>query len=369
MSEPVDYIGHMNESIQSLLKDALRISLRHPSMALYILRTMLRQRKAARRRARWDGCGIHVPPFLIASITSRCNLHCKGCFARAHQRPIASEMTLDRWLAILDEARDLGVSFILLAGGEPLLRRDILDATRRFPEIVFPVFTNGLLLDDALIAQFREQKNVIPVMSLEGYSEETDGRRGVGVYDQLKRLISRMNGGLFFGVSLTVTRLNFETVTGEEFIKGLLEAGCSLFFFVEYVPVKEGTEDWVPTPEQRARLLGLVHSFRSRLPGLFIAFPGDEAEMGGCLAAGRGFAHISPEGDLEPCPFAPYSDTSLTGARLREGLQSGLLRTIRDNHEMLSETGGGCALWQNRDWLRSLAGSSAGHRGAGAEKP
>ncbi|MGE5485689.1 MAG: hypothetical protein ACM3X4_11810 [Ignavibacteriales bacterium] len=134
--------------------------------------------------------------------------------------------------------------------------------------------------------------------------------------------------------------------------------------------MKEGTDDWVLTPEQRSRLLDLTRRFRSRLPGLFIAFPGDEAELGGCLAAGRGFAHISPEGHLEPCPFTPYSDTSLTGASLKEALQSGLLRTIRENHERLSETEGGCALWRNRDWLRSLApGSPPGSPPGGAEKP
>ncbi|MFZ2413956.1 MAG: hypothetical protein WAW16_07030, partial [Candidatus Cryosericum sp.] len=105
---------------------------------------------------------------------------------------------------------------------------------------------------------------------------------------------------------------------------------------------------------QRARLAATVASLQKRLPGLFIAFPGDEEVFGGCLAAGRGFVHISPSGRVEPCPFAPYSDTSVRGVPLRDALASPLLLAIRDNHERLTETNGGCALWSQREWVRSL---------------
>ena len=70
--------------------------------------------------------------------------------------------------------------------------------------------------------------------------------------------------------------------------------------------------------------------------------------------AGRGFVHVSPEGNLEPCPFAPYSDTNLRDLSLKDALQSELLKEIRQNHEKLTETKGGCALWENREWIDSL---------------
>jgi MoaA/NifB/PqqE/SkfB family radical SAM enzyme len=82
--------------------------------------------------------------------------------------------------------------------------------------------------------------------------------------------------------------------------------------------------------------------------------PGDEEEIGGCLSAGKGFIHISADGNVEPCPFAPYSDTNLRESSLREALQSEFLREIRENHERLSEAEGGCALWVERAWVRSL---------------
>jgi MoaA/NifB/PqqE/SkfB family radical SAM enzyme len=87
---------------------------------------------------------------------------------------------------------------------------------------------------------------------------------------------------------------------------------------------------------------------------VFIVFPGDEEQFGGCLAAGRGFVHIGPDGSLEPCPFAPYSDTSVADVPLKEALASHLLKAIRDNHGELKETRGGCALWRQREWVESL---------------
>ena len=220
------------------------------------------------------------------------------------------------------------------------------------------MFTNGLLLDQEKAAWLRRQRNVIPVLSLEGHAAETDQRRGRGVYDQLlaKMALLRRHG-VFFGTSITLTRRNFATVTGEEFVGELLKAGARLFFFVEYVPVQEGTEDLVLTEEQRAKAQVLLAAYQSRLPGLFIALPGDEEKYGGCLAAGRGFIHLSPEGRLEPCPFAPFSDVSLQEMSLREALDSELLRAIRENGHQLTETRGGCALWAKRDWVQSLLSS------------
>lgn len=68
----------------------------------------------------------------IASITSKCNLHCAGCYSRCNHATTDSEpvsqLTSEQWLRIFDEADELGISFILLAGEEPMLRRDIIEA-------------------------------------------------------------------------------------------------------------------------------------------------------------------------------------------------------------------------------------------------
>lgn len=115
---------------------------------------------------------------------------------------------------------------------------------------------------------------------------------------------------------------------------------------MEYTPIEPGTENLILDDAQRAILREKMREFQTNHQGLFINFPGDEELFGGCLAAGRGFAHISPDGGLEPCPFAPYSSTSVKNMTLRDALQSEFLKAIQQNHGSLVKTAGGCALDQ-----------------------
>ncbi|WP_165849108.1 radical SAM protein [Candidatus Cryosericum septentrionale] len=356
MSETTEYVHLFDDTIKALFSDAVRITLRDPSVAAFFVRMRRAQRMAERRRALLAAEGVHVPPFMIVSVTGRCNLACAGCYAQAQQRHEEPDMTPTELLSVVQQGHDLGVGIMLLAGGEPMTRvDDLLTIAREVPDVVFPVFTNGTLLDDLLVRRIRKQRNVIPVISLEGHEAATDARRGQGVAAQAQAGIALMRrAGVFFGTSLTVTRLNIDAVLDEQYLCGLIDLGCRLFFFVEYVPVREGTESLVLDSAQRARLVAVVASLQKRLRGLFIVFPGDEEVFGGCLAAGRGFIHISPSGRVEPCPFAPYSDANVRDVPLRDALASPLLATIRTNHDRLTETSGGCALWSQREWVRSL---------------
>lgn len=349
-----DYIGLMNESIRSLFWDALKISANRPALEAFIIRTILWQRKAAQLRMKWEEKGTHVPPFMIASITQKCNLRCKGCYAMAHSTSCSEEMDLKRWGEVIKEARELGISIILLAGGEPFDRKEFLKVTKENKEVIFPIFTNGLLIDDSMIKQLQTQKNIVPVISLEGLQKETDDRRGSGVYEKVGEVMDKLNSsGVFFGTSLTVTRENFDVLAHEEFVRNHMEKGCRLFFYVEYTPVESGTEQLVINSEQRKELDNILNSFRRRFKGIFIAFPGDEKYYGGCLSSGRGFVHINSAGNLEPCPFAPFSDTNVRDMPLKEALKSNFLKALRESPGHLRETEGGCALFVNRDWVKA----------------
>lgn len=345
----------INESIRTLFRNALSAALKDPAQIHFLLRTIRWQKHAVQVRMNWGLQGIHVPPFMLISITNTCNLKCKGCFPRAKNQLSLTEMGEGKLRNIIEEARELGISFLLLVGGEPLFRQEIFNITKDFPEIIFPLFTNGLLINEDLLIKLKDRKNVVPVISLEGYRKDTDERRGRGVYERLQEIIREMSQkNIFFGLSFTITKSNFDTVTDEDLIKHFLDLECKLFFFIEYVPVEHGPENWGLTAEQRDRLISLTYKFRSHFPGLFFAFPGDEEKFGGCLSAGRGFVHINPEGDLEPCPFLPYSDVNLRDFSLREALQSKFLKKIRENHEHLRKRKGSCSLWERHEWVRYL---------------
>jgi MoaA/NifB/PqqE/SkfB family radical SAM enzyme len=268
----------------------------------------------------------------------------------------ARELDPGKLSSLVCEASGLGVSIIVLAGGEPLIRRtEIAGLARSYPRILFPVFSNGLLIDDAAAEELAGTKNIIPMISFEGFRDETDARRGTGVYDRLREVCARLKrNGIFFGCSVTVTRTNADLVTTDRFAREMIAAGVQVFVFVEYVPVEPGTEALVLDDGRRTALYERIALLNTKYPALFIGFPGDEDAFGGCLAAGRGFIHVSSSGDLEACPAAPFSDTNLARVSFREALRSPLLSRIRSHHHLLTETNGGCALWTNRAWVEGM---------------
>ena len=352
---------YLNNGVELLVKQAMKATLKNPMETAFILKYMAAQHGASKRRLALEAEGVHTPPFLIASISAQCNLFCAGCYARANdccgEETLKSQLSAAEWERVFREASEMGIAFILLAGGEPLLRREVLRAASRFQDIVFPVFTNGTMFDEDYIGLFSKNRNLVPVLSLEGGRERTDARRGAGVFDKLQAAMDALRSkGILFGASITVTKENLAEVTGDAYVRGLEEAGCKVVLFVEYVPVPGPGGAHAPDAEDRQVLAARLNALRERFEYMvFVSFPGDEEEFGGCLAAGRGFFHISPTGDAEPCPFSPFSDTSLKTRSLREALQSPLFKKLELGGYLAGEHLGGCALFGREEEIRALA--------------
>jgi MoaA/NifB/PqqE/SkfB family radical SAM enzyme len=211
------------------------------------------------------------------------------------------------------------------------------------------------MLNEEYIKTFEKHRNLVPIISIEGNEEITDIRRGRGVYRQvLNAMEQMMKNKLLYGASITVTKQNIGEVTSEEFIATLAERGCMVVIYVEYVPISDKTKELAPDDEDRAYLEQRLMALRRSEDMLFISFPGDEKTSGGCLAAGRGFFHINPQGGAEPCPFSPFSDTSLKKVSLRDALNSPLFRKLRDGKVLLAEHTGGCVLFEQEESVRTL---------------
>jgi len=352
------YREAFNATIGETIGQAVRIIAHDPALVVTGTAILHHQRKAAAVRKQHEWEGLLVPPVMILSITARCNLACAGCYMHGRGKPAAAEMSPATLASVASQAADLGVSVMVIAGGEPLVRlEEILDLAQAHPQVLFPVFTNGLLIDEPAAAAIAARRNIVPVISFEGFREETDQRRGSGVWDRLLETTARLKArGVFFGCSVTTTRENFARVTGEAYIHAMIRAGARAFAYVEYVPMTPGTECLVLTRRQKTALQAALAESGQKFAALFIGFPGDEETYGGCLAAGRGFVHGGPSGDLEPCPAAPYSDANLAEVPLRDALQSRLLGRLREHPEVLAESEGGCALRANRAWMEGLMG-------------
>ncbi|QOR36158.1 radical SAM protein [Clostridium sp. 'deep sea'] len=345
----------LNNNISILIKEFTKIALADFSSVKNIIKITLKQKNSEKKRNYYEEQNIHVPPFLIASITKSCNLKCKGCYDQ--QKPTASgiELTANDWSNIFVQARDLGISFILLAGGEPLLKKQLLKDCINYPEIIFPMFTNGLLINDEWVNYFALSRNIVPIVSIEGDKTLTNNRRGKGVYEVvIANLDLLKKKRIFYGISLTLTTENYIKVLSEEYIQQFINKGCRVFMYIEYIPFDPTTENLVINESQRINLNNRLNYLREKFNAIFIAFPGDEADFGGCLAAGRGFMHLNAMGDVEACPFAPYSDINLKNVSLKEALNSRMLANIRDTHALLEEHNGGCSLFENKELIERI---------------
>lgn len=358
-----DLAAYMSDGIREFMAAAYRNVLSNPREARFVhrMRKVVEQ-SAKRRREVLEKDGLAVPPFLIASIATTCNLHCKGCYARSNgiAEDDASQqkatLTPEQWHTIMAEAAGLGVNFTLLAGGEPMMRRDIIEAVASVKEMIFPVFTNGTLIGPTYIDLIKRNLNIVPVISIEGTAMGTDARRGKGVFERAMLSMDMLGKeDLIFGASITVTSENMELVTSPQFIESLRAKRCRLLFYIEYVPTEKDTEHLALDDAQVERMAATVMQRRNEYSDIiFFSFPGDEKETGGCIASGRGFFHIGPDGSAEPCPFSPFSDSNVLELGVKGALQSPLFRTLRDTSILGWAHTGGCTLYEHQDEVEAM---------------
>ncbi len=359
----MDSVAYMSGSIRNIMAKAYRNVLSNPREAKFAYRMQrLFEKSEKRRRKVLDEEGLEVPPFLISSIATTCNLHCKGCYARnngiAEDKEESRKETLtpQQWRTIFTEAAAMGINFSLLAGGEPMMRKDILEQIAEVQDMIFPIFTNGTLIGPSYIEFLHEHLNLVPIISIEGTAMGTDERRGRGVFKRAMQSMQMLKeADLFFGTSITVTTENMHLVTSDDFISQLRSDGCKIIFYVEYVPTEPGTEHLAFADEHVAMMEQLLAQRRSDYNDIIIiSFPGDEKALGGCLASGRGFFHIGPDGSAEPCPFSPFSDSNVAQLGMREALKSPLFRKIRAARALGWEHTGGCTLFEHREEIEKM---------------
>lgn len=360
MTEDFYLQAYLTAGVEKIVTASLKAVLRDPLESAFMVRFAVAARKASQIREAAEKKGEHIPAFLIASITSRCNLHCAGCYSRCNHATTdtapVQQLTDEEWIKIFREASELGISFTILAGGEPLMRRGVIRAAAKVKNMLFLIFTNGMCIDNEYRRLFHKSRNLLPVISLEGDEAKTDTRRGSGVYQKITSVMdSFQTTGLPYGVSVTVTTDNAEEVIKETFLQSLADRGCRLVVFVEFVPVTDESRALAPGDRERTILEEGINRYRQKKEDMILlSFPGDEKESGGCIAAGRGFFHINSHGGAEPCPFSPYSDINVRDTSLKDALHSRLFTALREEGMLLDDHTGGCVLFQKKDAVEAL---------------
>jgi MoaA/NifB/PqqE/SkfB family radical SAM enzyme len=274
--------------------------------------------------------GIANFPFLLVlSPTNLCNLRCRGCYASGYGQDDSLPLPLVK--RVLKESEDLGIFLIVLSGGEPLLYPHTLDLIEQHPHVLFHIYTNGTLITRQVAERLSYMGNVIVVISIEGFQEKTDQRRGAGVFERILTSFHHLRQSKIpFGTSVTVTQQNLEEVTSLPFLDFLVDQGALVNYYFMYVPV-DGSGDFssMLSPRQRDHLRAALGNIRSTTPLLIIDFWNDGPYVRGCIAAGRRYFHINARGDIEPCVFTHFATDNIKDTTLLQAIKSPLFTDIR----------------------------------------
>lgn len=309
-----------------------------------------------------DKYNCNVPWAILMDPTSACNLHCTGCWAAEYGNKLnMSYETLDD---IINQGKEMGTYMYLFSGGEPLVRKkDIIRLCEAHPDCQFLAFTNGTLIDEEFADEMLRVKNFIPAISVEGFEEATDFRRGKGTFKAVMKAMEILKRKkLPFGASCCYTSQNVDSIGSEEFIDMLVDNGVKFAWFFHYMPVgNDAVNDLLPTPEQREKMYSQIRSFRETKPIFTIDFQNDGEFVGGCVAGGRLYLHINANGDIEPCAFIHYSDSNIKDKTLLEAYTSPLFMAYKNNQPFNENMFRPCPMLENPEYLEKMVAQSNAH--------
>ncbi len=318
--------------------------------------TLLAGKKHNRLKKEYD---CNIPFAILMDPTSACNLHCTGCWAAQYgKKQSMNYETLDN---IIEQGKAMGVHLYAYSGGEPLVRKkDIIKLCEKHSDCIFTAYTNGTLIDEAFAKEMLRVKNFIPAISIEGFEEETDARRGKGTYKAVIRAMEILKEKkLAFGASCCYTRQNTETIGSEAFIDDLIDKGAKFVWFFTYIPVGvDAVPELMVTADQREYMCRQVHYFRQTKPIFLIDFWNDGEYVGGCIAGGRRYLHINAAGDIEPCAFVHYSDTNIYKSTILDALQGPLFQQYYKHQPFNCNHLRPCPLLDNPECLKEMVQAS-----------
>ncbi len=284
------------------------------------------------RRAQFERQhGFEAPHIIVIDVTARCNLKCDGCWAALYDRK--TDLPYDLLERAITEAEEqMGIHFFVFSGGEPTVRQDLYALYEAHPGSQFQLYTNGMLIDDQMAAEFGRLGNVMPMVSIEGDRAVTDARRGQGAYDRVMQAMGNLRRhGVLFGFSVTATSGNWGVIMTDQFIQQMIACGCLYGWYFQYIPVgRNPSIELMVTPQQREHLRKRIYYLRNNYPIFVVDFWNDGPEVQGCIAGGRRYFHINNNGDIEPCVFCHFAVDNIRTTTLADALKHPFFRAIRE---------------------------------------
>ncbi len=301
----------------------------------------------------------NIPWAILMDPTSSCNLKCTGCWSAEYGNRMNMDFdTLDN---IIEQGKKLGTYMYIFSGGEPLVRKDdIIKLCEKHSECAFLAFTNATLIDNKFADEMLRVKNFVPAISVEGFEEETDFRRGKGTYQSVvnaMRILKEKK--LPFGISCCYTSKNAEVIGSEEYFDDIIDKGAKFAWFFTYMPVgSDAVPELMASAKQREYMYHQVREFRKTKPIFTIDFWNDGEYINGCIAGGRCYLHINANGDIEPCAFTHYSDSNIHENTLLEAYKKPLFMQYYKNQPFNENLLRPCPLLDNPGCLTKMVETS-----------
>jgi radical SAM protein with 4Fe4S-binding SPASM domain len=268
-----------------------------------------------------------VPITGSLALTHRCNLGCMHCYAKEEKQDVPEpELGTEQWLKIITAIKEAGCLYLLLTGGEPLLRQDFAEIYTAVKQNGFlvTVFTNGTLITDAIVELFRKLPPRLVEISLYGSSAKThDQVTGIpGSFALARQGIEALIGqGINVGLKSVLMTLNLDEFSA---IEALAHSyGVKFRLDAAIFPTLAGDRrpiDLRVSPEQAVALefsdSGRVREWHEFLDRFRSVRGGEKLYVCG---AGKTTFHIDPRGWLYPCLMVRAHKYHLLGGSFQDG--------------------------------------------------
>lgn len=351
--------NNMYQLIMSVLKDIDKNVLKATFENFFFNANIVGWPKQEENRKKY---GCNIPWAILLDPTSACNLHCTGCWAAEYGNKL--NLSFDEIDSIICQGKELGVYMYIYTGGEPLVRKkDLIALCEKHSDCQFLSFTNATLIDDEFAEEMLRVKNFIPAISVEGFEEATDGRRGNGTYQKVVKAMGILKEKhLPFGLSCCYTSQNLDSISSFEFIDQMVKWGAKFVWYFHYMPVgNDAVPELLPNPEQREFMYHRIREIRRTKPIFAMDFQNDGEYVGGCIAGGRRYFHINANGDVDPCVFIHYSDSNIREKTLLECLQSPIFMAYHDGQPFNENHLRPCPMLENPEVLRGIVHGTEAH--------
>lgn len=298
--------------------------------------------------------GFNVPWFLLIDPTENCNYNCIGCWAGSYKQH--KQMSFETFDRVLTEAKEIGIYFIVVSGGEPTLYQHLFDIFKKHNDMAFMFYTNGSMINEAFAKKLKNVGNAVPCISVEGFKEKTDWRRGTGAWERVMLAMDNLKkAGVPFGYSVTETRNNVEEVLSDEFVDYMIGEGAKIAWYFQYIPTGRDPDiKLMLTPDQRMFSYNRIHYIRANKPLFAADFWNDGPYTGGCLAGARRYVHITADGGIEPCAFIHLAQGNINNMSLKEVLQLPFFKEIQKLQPYSDNLLSPCMIVDHPDVMRKI---------------